>query len=366
MFSIYRTPQRMEDLALFSRHLAGAMRAHVPLPEILRAYLHDAETGTLARAVETLAHRAEEGVPLSAGMEEFPKVFPKSYRRMVLLGEQGRTLAGVMEQLADQLEDALKTYEYLRRIAIYPLIVMLILFLMVTFLNMKIMPKLYDIFSQMGAVYESLGAEDSIGLATLLTRLGRDPHIFSWMMLAMDLLNLVLLIPIIFLIANALGLRVRGFGAGRLTLMIPLIGPVYRQTEIAQFANLLSMLLRNRIPLSDALGLLTDASTNSYVRSAIHDFHQRYEKGEKLGDIIAHQPLFPASMAVMVASAEDQGALADTLSHLGRFYRQRTQHSFDVVCGIFEPMLMMLVGLVVAAIALGLYLPLFSIPKVVK
>ena len=217
MALFFNLPSRMEDLALFTRHLAGAMQARAPLPEILRAYVQDAERGPLTAALPKIAERLEAGVELSTALEEYPRIFPASYRRLVRLGEQGRSLAGVMTRLADQLEDGLKTYEYFRRAAIYPLVVLIVLFLNVCFLVAKIVPRMVEICAQLGT---SMGADLGFFGQVSLSPFSR--HL-------MEAFGLLLLVPILFLLATLFGLRVRGVGYGRLALQMPLIGAVLRR-----------------------------------------------------------------------------------------------------------------------------------------
>ncbi|MBI1783914.1 type II secretion system F family protein [Candidatus Sumerlaeota bacterium] len=345
MIGLFRTPSRMEDLALFTRYLSGALASRAPLPDILRAYSKEAEVSALSKAVDSIADRAESGVELSAAMEDYPKVFPASYRRLVRLGEQGKSLGGIMNRQAASLEEGLKTYEYFRRAAVYPMIVMILLFLNICFLANMIVPKFYAIYTELGAVMPGwLGVQG--GVSTMI-----------------KLIAGALLIPIGFLIAAVMGLRARGFGYGRFHLQFPLIGPVLRKAETARFANNLALLVHQKIPLAEALGLLADAAENSYVRAAIQDFQRRFEAGEKLSDMIATQPLFPASMAVMIAAAEDQGGLAETLEGLGKFYTERTSHGLTILREIFEPLMLLLIGLLVALIMVSLYLPLFQLPR---
>lgn len=347
MSLFFRLPHRMEDLALFTRHLAGAMQARAPLPEILRAYAIEAEAGPLARASLTLADRVESGLPLAQAIDEHPKLFPASYRRLVRLGDQGRSLGEVMRQLADNLDEGLTTYEYFRRAAVYPLLLLILLFLDLLFLLMMISPKFQAIFEELGG--ELPGSTQALLSSPLILIFGA-----------------LLLPPIGLLIGAALGLRSRLFGYGRFALQLPLIGPVLRQAEVARFAQHLALLLHHRIPLAEALGLLADASENTYVRAATLDLQARYESGEKLASMISAQPLFPPSMATMIATAEDQGTLGETLAGLGRFYRERTGHGLVLLREAFEPLMLLLVGLLVGLILFSLYSPLFAIPRLVN
>ena len=347
MFRFFRTPRRMEDLALFSRHVAGAMAVRAPLPDILRAYVKDGEGGPLERALGPIAQKVEMGGSLADAMDEHTAVFPASYRRMVRLGEQSRTLAGLMRQVADRMEEGLKTYEHFRRSAAYPFILMIVLYAIITFLMLTIAPKWEAIFNELGAPWAT-------------------QWLFGFQMRSVLLcLNLILLVPTVYLLAVLLGLHVWGFGQGRLALSIPIIGPIMRLSETANFANYLSLLLESRVPLPEALGLLADTSPNLYVRAAIEDFRRRCEAGESLASMIQNQPLFPASMAVMIASAEDQGELAQTLRHLGLFYQDRTTHGLLVLREIMEPLMLILIGIFLALVVVAFYGPLFSIPKLI-
>lgn len=350
MAFLFRVPSRMEDLALFTRHVSGAMIARAPLPDILRAFVRDSEGGELARAVDKITDRVESGAALSEAMEEHAAVFPVAYRRLVRLGEQGKSLGGVMKRLAENLEEGLKTYEYFRRAAIYPLIVSALLLIDVCFVLAIVAPKFEDI-------YQSLGAELPI-LTTRMFALSDNGLMFA-------AYGAMLLTPIVFLICAVLGLRLRGVGYGRMALQMPVIGPVVRHAESARFAYNLSLLIDNRVPMAEALGLMADSAENAYVRDAIGDLQRRYESGERLGDLIASQPLFPASMAAMVSSAEDQGGLAETLRGLGKFYSERVSHGLIVIREVFEPIMLLLIGLCVALTLGAMYAPLFDLPRAI-
>lgn len=345
MLTPFRAGRRMEDLALFTRHVAGAMNARAPLLVILRAYVRECEGGALTRAIKAVADRVEGGLEFSAALDEHPKAFPSAYRRLVRLGEQGRTLGGVMTSLADSLDQNLRTYESFRRAAVYPVVVLIVLFVTVSWNLVTVMPKFQAMFDELG--FDMAGPFGSI----------------DTMRAVLVGLNLLLLFALLFLLAISFGMRVRGFNYGRMQLQIPLIGPVLRKAETARFATYLALLLENRVPLADALGLLSDASDNSYIQATVQDFVERYQRGEPLSDLLSSQPVFPASMAAMVAVAENQGGLADTLRSLGGFYADRTTHDLAVLREFYEPVMLVLAGLIVIMVLFGTYMPLFQLPS---
>jgi type IV pilus assembly protein PilC len=343
---LYMFPSRMEDLALFARHISGAMNARAPLPEILRAYVRDSERGSLTKKVEKMIPRIETGVALSEAMGEHPDVFPTAIRQLVALGEQTKTLGGIMGQVAGNLERSLKTYEYFRRVALYPLFILILLFVIISVMFVKIIPTFDQIFADMGAQ-----------LPWITKTIVEGP--------AMQIFSLVIIPPIIFFLLTFFGLWVKGLGYGRFALNFPFIGPILRRAETALFAGNLALLLQNRIPLSEALGLMIDSSSNSYIRAAIQHLNERCREGEALGSLMAAQPLFPPGMATLIASAEERGGLVETLESMSEFYTDRASHGLTVLREIFEPMMLLLVGLLVGVTMLAIYLPLFMLPHLI-
>lgn len=352
MATIFKTPRRAEDLSLFARHLAGAMAARVPMPALLRAYAGDCEGGDFAEAAAALADKAEAGVELSAAMESFPKLFPPAFRRLVGLGEQGGTLAGVMAQWADHMEESLKVYESFRRAAIYPAIVATIFLFDLAFIIRRLLPKFVSIYADLGLEYRGVLIEGA-GPGGIIGTL-------QWIGLG---LGAALGVCALCMVATLAGLWLSGFTTGRLQLMLPLVGPILRRAETARFASNLALLLENRLPLDESLALLAESSENGYVRAAIRDFHERCRAGETLGDLVASQPLFPRGMAAMIAGAESHGGLADTLRALGRHYAARASHGLAVMRELMEPMMIVAIGALLGAVIIGVYAPMFSIAR---
>ncbi len=345
MIHLFHVARRTEDLALFLRHVSGAMRSRVPLPVILRAYGAEAESRAMRKAADSMASRIESGVSFHDALSDHPRLFSSALRKLVRVGEESGTLAAIMGQLADRMEKNLKTYEMFRRAAAYPVIVIGMIISIVTFIFTKIAPRMVAIHAELGAAYPGPLGEPDFG---------------RWMIL---FLNFLLLIAFAALLAPVMGLRLKSLGYGRIHLQLPLIGPVLRRAEAARFASYLSSLIENKVPMSEALALLSDASDNSYVRSAMKDFQERYARGELLSDLIQSQPLFPPSMAMMVAVAEEGGGLADTLRGLSDFYYQRTEHDLDLLRELYEPLMLIIVGICIGLLAYGMYLPLFELPQ---
>lgn len=340
-----RTPQRMEDLSLFARHVAGAVEARTPMPECLAAFVADSEGGGVYRAVKRMIPKVSSGVPLWEAMSSESGVFPGFVVGMVRVGEQGGILATLMNRLADTVDAALEIFEHTRRLAVYPLVLLSLLAVIVGFIFTTILPKFVDIYIRLGAGLP--------GPTLMIVR--HHSHIM-----------LALLVPLVLIVLSLMGLSFTGVSGGRFVLSLPFIGPLLRRAETARFASTLGLLLEQRIPLPEALAMLKETSPNGYVRRAMEVFEERAANGESLSVMVSTLPIYPAGMAIMLAAAEDQGNLAYTLVKLGDHYAKRARHGIGVLREGIEPLMMVFAGLFVGIIVISLYLPLFNIVKVIR
>jgi len=340
--------QRAQDLALFTRHIAGAMQARAPLAEVVGSFADEAGTRSMQEGVRNVALRLEAGATLSSALEESPRLFPDSYRRVVRMAEESQTLPAVMGDLATTMEDGVTMHEQLRRISIYPTFIMGVLFLVSIFVIQRVVPQVTDIYRHlpMGGNAEST---PTVGL---------------------DLFPMIaltgVLIGFLWLLGVGAGLSWSSYRQGRWMLSLPLVGPALRMAETARFVRHLGLMLENRIPLNEAVGLLAESTVNGYMRSALVDFEQRLAKGEALGAMISGQPVFPPTLSVMIRSAQERGQLAESLQSLAGFYRHRAEHSIRLVKEFFEPLLLIIVGFLVAWMAFGMYIPILRIGRTIS
>lgn len=345
LFSNTRTS---ENLVLFTRYLAGAMRTRTPLPEILAAYQLEYPGMLFNKTVADIQHHVEQGEKLSEVLGRHEMVFPAFYRRMVALGERSQSLAPMMTQTADRMESVLKVYERMKELLIYPLIVLVLLITMFGFMTSRVWP-------EMAGIYNTLGAELPSVTIKAFTPFG----VFFWMIL-------VFIFLIVMLLGSRLWLFLRSSSASRFLLNLPFLGPVLRNAEIARLSSYLALMLEHRVPLANALALLIDASDSRYVREAVADLHQKFESGRPLSELIAEQPLFPPGIAVMIAHAEDQGGLTQTMHELARFYQDRAHAGIHQLYEVIAPLSIAIVGILLAVGVIGIYMPLFNIPDLIK
>lgn len=338
-----------QDLAVFTRHLAGAMAAKAPLAEVVSTFEAEADTRVMRRAVRDVALKLQSGAALSEALEAHKNVFPASYISVIRMGEESETLPKVVSHLATSMEEGILLYENFRRATIYPTILLAILFLFVAFVTAKLMPRIQDISMQLSIDMPGQSLMPSVMPLAIIT---------------------LLLVCLLWVLGAGAGLTWNSFRYGKWILSVPLVGAALRLAETSRFVRHLGLMLESRIPISEAVGLLADSSNNGYVREALRDFEQRLSRGEPLKEVLASEPLFPPALSALVGSAQERGQLTETLEALSTFYRERARHALQVIREFFEPILLLLVGLIVIWIALTLYIPIVTlevgVPYVVR
>lgn len=338
---VFGHARQVTDLAVFTRHLAGVMASKAPLAEVLRQFASEADTRAMQNALRDVVPRLEAGVPLSEALATAPHVFPDSYRRIIHMGEESDTLPQVVLAMARSLEDAVSMHESFRRAAVYPAIILTLLLLVLSFFSVMILPKVADIMMQLGSDQGS-GATRTVEL------------------IAIGILTLLLACAIWMFLAGT-GLRWQSQSKGRWLLSLPLVGPALRLAETARFTQHLGLMLGSRVPLGEAVGLLADSTSNGYMRDALDEFRRRLEAGESIRVATESVAVLPPSLAVMLASAQERGSLHDTLVEMGAFYRDRSQHALRVLREFFEPLMILLVGIIVTFMIVLMYAPIFAI-----
>ncbi|MCK5346092.1 MAG: type II secretion system F family protein, partial [Candidatus Heimdallarchaeota archaeon] len=143
-------------------------------------------------------------------------------------------------------------------------------------------------------------------------------------------------------------------------LKVPVVGSMMVKSATAKFSLSLSTLLHNGVPLDQALDITGRVSGNYLLAKSTEQIRESIIQGFALAESMAIHPIFPELIVKMVAVGEESGALAEMLSDIAEYYDEEVTQAVEGVSGIIEPIMIILIGAVVAVIVLGLYLPIFN------
>lgn len=340
-----------KQVVTFTRQLATLIDAGLPIMRSLTILREQVESVIFKEKIELMARDIESGSSLSDAMGKHKKVFDKLYVNMVRAGEIGGVLEQVLNKIAEFLEKREALKGKIKSAMTYPIVVMLLASILVSFILITIIPKFEDIFNELGA--------ELPGPTLVLVKASNILLHQSWIVILA-----VILISVITVQLNKNPTTKHQID--KLKLGIPVFGELFRKVAIARFAGTLSTLINAGVPILQALDIVRDSSGNEVITRAMGKVYQSVKDGETIHEPLSECPVFPPLVVHMVAVGEETGAIDHMLTKVAEAYEREVDDTVNALTSILEPVLIVFLGVIVGAIVVALYLPLFSIPKLVK
>jgi len=342
---------KFKHVMVFTRQLATLIDAGLPILRSLFILSEQVESVIFKEKIASIAKDIESGSSLSEAMSKHPKVFDNLYVNMVRAGEIGGVLEAVLNKIAHFLEKRQALKGKVKSAMMYPVVVSALACLIVGFILWKIMPKFIDIFEQLGA--------ELPGLTLLLVEASNVLRHETW--------KVVLGIIIIVVAYKQINKTKSGkLFFDKVKLKIIVFGPLVQKVAIARFAGTLATLITSGVPILQALDIVRDTSGNEVVARAMDKVYQSVKEGESIHEPLGECYIFPPLVVHMVAVGEETGAIDQMLNKVAEAYEREVDDTVNALASILEPIMIVFLGIIVGTIVVALYLPLFSIPKVVK
>jgi general secretion pathway protein F len=340
-----------KELALVTRQFATLVRAGLTIEECLNVLIEQTDSAGARRLFAGVRARVLEGQSLSRGISGFPSAFPQIYRAMIEAGEHSGKLGDVLDRLADFTEARERLRDNITAAFIYPTIVMILAFLIVTFLLVYIMPQMTRVFSSVG---------QTLPLATRILIAASD-FVRSY-----GLLTLAAAIGVI--VAARLALRDEGL---RLRwhlwlLRVPIVGRLIRGVNAARFADTLGILTTAGVPLLSSLQSAGAVLTNLPMKGAVEEALRRVREGAPLAGSLGAAKLFPALVIHLIASGEATGRLDTMLARAAEAQSRELENWVRGLTTLLEPLLLVTMGGMVLFIVVAILLPIFEMNTMVR
>ena len=339
------------ELAILLRQLSSLVAAGLPLEECLATVADQAERTQAKRILVALRSRVMEGHGLAPAMGEFPGAFPELVRATVAAGEQSGHLDQVMTRLADYAENREALGRKIMLAITYPAIVAVVAVGTVIGLLSFVVPQVVSVFESLDQTLPWL-TRQLITLSEFLTSWGQ------W--LALAVLAAVILI---FVLLRLPGPRLAWH---RSMLGLPLLGRLSRAVNAARFTRTLSILSASAVPLLDALKISAGVVGNLAMRRAVDRAASRVREGASLNLSLAQTGLFPPLVTRLIASGEKSGDLEGMLDRAADTQDRQVESSVNLLVGVLEPALILLVGGMVLTIVLAILMPIFQMNQLIS
>jgi type IV pilus assembly protein PilC len=341
-------PQR--EFLVFNQELATLLKAGMPLVQSLDILRQRVSNPTFKLVLDDIYEKVKAGGALSESFEAHGPLFPAIYSASLVAGERAGDLDSVIRRYVayEKIVGAVKRRTL--SALMYPAILVVMMTALIGIIVLRVVPA----FS---SFYAGFGKELPLSTRVIVAVSNGLAD------------NIWLLLAAVAAVGGAFFIWVRRPGQreqlDRLILRLPWVGETTRKFATSQFARTLATLLGGGIPLVSALEIGGRAMTNRFLASQVDDVARRVREGEAFGAALRARGVFPDVAIKMVEVGESTGALTEMLNSLADFYDEEIETEVGRFITLIEPILLVTMGVVIAAVVLALYLPLFELSSVV-
>lgn len=348
---LFNPKVKSDDIALFTRQMATMMKAGVPLMRAFDIVAEGLQNKTMTDLVMQVKNSVAGGGTFGGALREHPKYFDDLYCALIESGEQAGALETMLDRVAIYKEKAESLRKKVKSALKYPITVLVIAFIVTIILLVKVVPT----FAQM---FKNFGADLPVPTQVVM-------NMSEWVQ-ANGFFGGVIMVGIGVCFNQAMQ-RSRKFknGCQRLSVKLPVFGPILYQAAMARYARTLSTTFAAGVPLVNALDSAAGASGNIVYQTAILNVRHDVETGTELAVSMKSQNIFPPMLIQMVSIGEQSGALDDMLSKAATIYEEEVDTLVDGLTSMMEPMIMAFLGVVVGGLVVAMYLPIFQMGAVV-
>lgn len=337
---------KREVVMHLSRQLGAFVRAGLPLIDAVRILGDEAANSTVARMLRQVEQGLRGGERLSDCIDRHPKVFPEFYREILRSAELSGQLDVVLDQLANYLERDLEARRRIKAAMIYPAMIALMSVVTVVVLATFVLPRFKTFFASLHA---------TLPLPTRILLAITDFLGSWWWALLGGVLALGLLY---FAVVRTPSGR---YARDRVVLSLPAIGPTVRHALVERFCRILSSMVSAGVPLPEALRVATESLRNRVFMRALARVGEAVLEGEGLARPLAGSGLLPVTAAQMIRVGEDTGTLDTQLEVTAQYYEGELDYRLKKLTALFEPAVIVVMGLLVGFVAVALVSAMYGI-----
>lgn len=330
---------------LFNQELAALLRAGLPLLQSLDLLLERMEDERFRPVLADIRHRVASGEDLSEAFAAHGDLFPRLYPASLKAGERSGEMEAVIRRFIRYQKLVLDARKRAVSALVYPALLVCLSIVMLLVLSIYVVPT----FTQF---YEGMDAELPL-ITQAVVAFSGFMRAKIWFVVFAVVVGVVLLRRWIRTPAGRLqwdGLRLR----------VPLLGKVVHLFALSEFTRSLATLLAGGIPLVPALEIAVAAVGNASVRASIEPEISRVRQGQSFHEAVEASGVFPSMAVDMAKVGEATGALDEMLTNIADFFDEKVETYLQRILALVEPAMLIFMGLVVAAILLSLYLPMFG------
>ncbi|MBX3035083.1 MAG: type II secretion system F family protein [Bdellovibrionaceae bacterium] len=340
-----------KDLQIFTSQFATLINAGIPVVDSLKILSEGLRTGLLKESAGHVKSQIENGLRLAESMAQRPSVFDKLYCNMIQAGEEAGILDSILQRLAIYLEKSEKLRSQVKGALVYPAIIILVSILVISGILVFIIPKFQEFYAGSGKEPPAL-TMFVVGLSDALVK---NWYVFIGALIALP-----------FLFRQWINSPSGRDSFDRFMMQAPIFGDVIQKSSIARLSRTLSTLLAAGVSVLEAIDIAARTAGNIVIEQALLRCKESVSQGRPFAAPLAKEKVFPDMVVQMIAIGEQSGTMDQMLAKIADFYEDEVEVAVKAMTSVIEPLLMVVLGAIIAFIVIAMYLPVFNMADTVQ
>lgn len=346
-----RKAPSLDDLILFSRQMYTLMKAGVPMIKSISGLIQSSRNFKIIESLKDIIGNLESGRDLSSSLARHPGIFSPLYISMVKVGEETGRLEESFFRISGYLVREKDTRERIKAALRYPIFVIVAIAIAIAIINIFVIPAFAGLFAKAGV---------ELPWQTRLLMSTSDFFVQWWPMILAGI--------IVSIIGTRLYVKTEDgrYNWDHYKLKIPLVGDIIYRATLSRFARSFAMGLKSGVPLIQAMTVVSRSVDNEYISDKIFGMRNGIERGESLTRTASLTKMFPPLVLQMLSVGEETGQVDNMMEEVAEYYDREVDYDIKNLSASIEPVLIVAIGIMVLILALGVFLPMWDLAKVVK
>ena len=351
-FSILSKPRgkrvkiKVQDLAFFARNLSTTLSSGVTLLRSLELLSSQSESSQFEKILKEFSGHIKEGLSLSESIVKYPKVFSSLWKGLIEVGEASGNLPFVLERLADYLEARIKFERKIKGALVYPAILFVVAAGAVVIFLKFILPKFTVLFEQFDL---------ELPLPTKI--MFSISEVFENNFLLIVGIGAFIIVGSMFFVKRPETRKIWD----RIKLKLPIFGDLAFLTALERMTSTIYILLDSGLPLVYALEVVARGTDNCILEGNLSQITERVRDGASLSEEFRRLNIFPSLISEMAKIGEETGTMPQVFHKISDHYQRDLSSRMETLIAAFEPIMIVLIGVVIGGIVIALFLPLFKL-----
>ena len=340
------------ELITFCFHLSQLLKAGVNIIEALTDLRDTVDNPGFRQVIASLLEDIEGGLKLSEAMANHPYCFDTVFVALVRAGEESGQLTEVLDELSENLKWQDEIASQARRALVYPTIVFVVIIAVIFVLMIFLVPQLAAAFRSMVPKLPR-ETEFLVALSGIFVR---------WWYLLIGVPAALVMGAFVFAQTNDDAQR----WLDRLSLRLPVLGPIRQKIILARFSTYFAMLYRSGISVLDCIQICEKIVGNRVMEEGLQRVGRSISEGQGISQAFIATKLFPPLVLRMLRVGESTGGLDVALLNVSYFYNRQVRESIDKLQQMLGPATTIILGLLIIGILYSIFLPIYDVIAKIK